>query len=176
MTHDNTHTAWHINTMNCELEQVYSFESEQWHRLVAVADYQHRPLVTARAHQPSSIHFPQREFGKTSVVKRSFQPKWFQWWSWLHYDEDRDLAFCFACVVVYQKNLLQSAHFLEQAFISTGFSNWKDATAKFSKHEVSRCDKDSVLKTIRFPLQHVMLVNCCPRNFQKSGWSDASVY
>ena len=61
------------------------------------------------------------------------------------------LAFCFVCVVAYQKNLLQSAHCFEQAFISTGFSNWKDAIAKFSKHEVSRCHKDSVLKTITLP-------------------------
>ena len=56
----------------------------------------------------------------------------------------------FPCVI-YQKNLLQSANCLEQAFISTGFLNWKDATAKFSEHEVSRCHKDSVLKMITVP-------------------------
>ena len=55
------------------------------------------------------------------------------------------------CVVAYQKNLLQSAHCLEQEFISADFSNWKDATAKFSKHKVSQCHKDSVLKTITLP-------------------------
>ena len=109
------------------------------------------PAIGDRGHQPSSFHFPQRELGKTSVVKRSFQRKWFERWSWLHYDEDRDLAFCFVCVAAYQKNLLQSAHCLEQAFISTGFSNWKDATAKFSKHEASRCHKDSVMKMITLP-------------------------
>ena len=85
------------------------------------------------------------------VVKRSFQRQWFDRWSWLHYDEDRDLAFCFTCVVAYQNNHLQSAHCLEQTFISSGFSNWKDATAKFAKHEGSRCHKDSVLKTITLP-------------------------
>ena len=109
------------------------------------------PTIGDKAHQPSLFHFPQREFGKTSVVKRSFQRNWFDRWSWLHYDEDRDLAFCFTCVVAYQKNLLQSAHCLEQTFISTGFSNWKDATAKFSKHEGSQCHKDSVLKMITLP-------------------------
>ena len=40
---------------------------------------------------------------------------------------------------------------MEQTFISSGFSNWKDATAKFAKHEGSRCHKDSVLKTITLP-------------------------
>ena len=108
------------------------------------------PAIGDRAHQPSSVHFPQHEFGKTSVVN-CFQRKWFERWSWLHYDQDRDLAFCFLCVVACQKNLLQTAHCLEQAFISAGFSNWKDATAEFSKHEVSRCHKDSMLRTITLP-------------------------
>ncbi len=88
-----------------------------------------------KAHQPSVFKFPQHQVGKTSVVKRSFQRKWFDRWSWLHYDEDQDLAFCFTCIGAYQKNYLQSAHSLEQTFISTGFYNWKDATAKFAKHE-----------------------------------------
>ena len=51
------------------------------------------PAIGDKPHQPSFFHFPQREFGKTSVVKRSFQRQWFDRWSWLHYDEDRDLAF-----------------------------------------------------------------------------------
>ena len=109
------------------------------------------PAIGDKPHQPSFFHFPQREFGKASVVKRSFQRQWFDRWSWLHYDEDRDLAFCFTCVVAYLNNHLQSAHCLEQTFISSGFSNWKDATAKFAKHEGSRCHKDSVLKTITLP-------------------------
>ena len=85
------------------------------------------------------------------MVKRSFQRQWFNRWSWLHYDEDRDLAFCFTCVSAYRNNQLQSAHCLDQGFISTGFSNWKDATAKFAKRERSQCHKDSVLKTITLP-------------------------
>ena len=109
------------------------------------------PAIGDKAHQPSSFCFPQREFGKTSVVKRSFQRQWFARWPWLHYDEDQDLAFCFTCVVAYQNKQLQSVPCLEQTFISSGFSNWKDATAKFAKHEGSRCHKDSVLKTITLP-------------------------
>ena len=40
---------------------------------------------------------------------------------------------------------------MESTFISTGFSNWKDAVAKFSKHEGSRCHKDSILHTVTLP-------------------------
>ena len=81
-------------------------------------------------------------------MKWSFQPQWFERWSWLHYNEDKDLAFCFTCVVAYQNNHLRSVSSLEQSFIATGFSNWKDATTKFRKHEASQCHKEAVLKTI----------------------------
>ena len=33
------------------------------------------PLIGNKAHQPHK--FPQREFSKTSIVKRSFQQQWF---------------------------------------------------------------------------------------------------
>ena len=68
----------------------------------------------------------QSEFGKSSVVKRSFQQQWFQRRPWLHHNEDCDLAFCFPCVVAYENNHLRSTPFLEQSLISTGFSYWKD--------------------------------------------------
>ena len=93
------------------------------------------PLNGNKAHQTRKFQFPQHEFGKTSIVKCSFQQQWFNRWLWLHYDEDQDLAFCFSCIVAYQNNQLQSAHCLENTFISTGFSNWKDAIAKLTKHE-----------------------------------------
>ena len=83
-----------------------------------------------KPHQPSNFHFPQREYGKISVVKRSFQHNWFQRWPWLHYDEEQDLAFCFTCIVTYKNNHLHSIPSLERTFVSTGFSNWKDAIAK----------------------------------------------
>ena len=84
-------------------------------------------------------------------MKRSFQPQWFQRWLWLHYDEDKDLAFCFSCIVANKNNHLHSVSNLEQTFISTGFSNWKDGTTKLMKHEASECHKVAVLKTITLP-------------------------
>ena len=109
------------------------------------------PAIGDKPHQLSSIRFTKREFGNTLVMKRSFQRQWFDRWSWLHYEENLDHAFCCTCVTAYQNNLLQSALCLEPTFISTGFSNWKDATAKFSKHECSICYKDFGLKTITLP-------------------------
>jgi hypothetical protein len=68
-------------------------------------------------------------------VKHSFQPQWFERWSWLHYDEDKDLAFCFTCVVAFQNNHLQSVS--------------KDATSKFNKHEASQCYKEVRMLNLR---------------------------
>ena len=83
------------------------------------------PSVAEKPHQPLSFKFPKREFGKKSVVKRSFQPQWFARWKWLHYDEERDLAFCFTCVKAYKENKLHPSANVETTYISTGYSNWK---------------------------------------------------
>ena len=43
--------------------------------------------------QPTYNKFPQRSFGKTNPVKRSFQDSWFTNRTWLHCDEANDLMF-----------------------------------------------------------------------------------
>jgi len=40
---------------------------------------------------------------------------------------------------------------LDPSFVSQGFSNWKDATMLFSKHEESGCHKDAVQVIITIP-------------------------
>ena len=45
-------------------------------------------LADDKPNQPTKFHFPQREFGKASVVLRSFPPQWFKRWPWLHYREE----------------------------------------------------------------------------------------
>ena len=39
----------------------------------------------------------------------------------------------------------------DQAFISKGFHNWKDATVAFNKHEKTGCHKDAVQMTVVLP-------------------------
>ena len=70
----------------------------------------------------------------------------------LHYDDNRDQAFCFSCVMAYKNKYLQSTSCLEKSFVShTGFNCWKDAIVKFVKHECSQSHKDAVLKTVTLP-------------------------
>ena len=86
---------------------------------------------------------------------RSFQSKWFQLWKWLYYVENKDVAFCHTCVsAVKAKKLTVSDKITESAFISGVFSNWKDASRCFNKHEESALHKKAVDLLIVIPSTH----------------------
>lgn len=63
--------------------------------------------------------------------ERSFQSIWFDSYSWLRYDEERDSAFCFIRLKAAKaKSFLVQALVLGDAFTKIGFSNWKKACEK----------------------------------------------
>ena len=88
-------------------------------------------------HQPRSKTFSKRSFGNKTVVWRSFQPSWFDNFPWLHYDERRDVAYCFVCMRASKEKKL-ATKCTDQAFIYKGFYNWMDATVVFNKHKKTR--------------------------------------
>ena len=106
------------------------------------------PDIGERPHQPATFPFPQRELGVKTKVKRSFQAAWFSKWNWLHYYEAKDVVYCSICVKAFQKGKFFGGS-LDMAFISNGFSNWKDATVKFKAHESSNSHKEAVEQVIR---------------------------
>lgn len=69
---------------------------------------------------------------------RRFLPKWTAIHEWLVYKEEIDRAFCSVCKTAYEVFKLKSddEHSLN-AFVSTGFSDWKNALRKFQNHEFS---------------------------------------
>ena len=107
-------------------------------------------LVAEQPNQPSNFKFPQREFGCKTKVKRSFQAMWFKRWSWLHYNESNDVAFCYLCIKAYRDKKLTVSN-ADKVFITNGFFNWKDACVKFGIHEQSNCHKESVEKIVTLP-------------------------
>lgn len=110
------------------------------------------PDIAEKPHQPMNFTFPKREFGKKIVKKSSFQSSWFKRYTWLHYDEERDVAFCHTCVKAYkEKKIVWSSGNVDPAFISTGFCNWKDASVKLKSHESSNCHHESVTKIFTLP-------------------------
>ena len=77
--------------------------------------------------------------GNKNPVDHAFQPMWFNKWPWLHYNEKTDSAFCFMCNEIRKVNLF---------FICTGFTNWKDATSVFRKHEASECHHHAAIEAV----------------------------
>ena len=105
----------------------------------------------AQAHQPRLYPFPKRSFGNKVLAQRSFQPSWFNKWPWLHYIEGSDAVLCFTCAQARSQNKLNRSLNIDLAFLSTGFSNWKDATRKFAHYTSSKCHTESVLKMLALP-------------------------
>ncbi|XP_056010850.1 uncharacterized protein LOC130046401 [Ostrea edulis] len=127
-----------------------------------------------RINQPANFKFPKRSFGKKNPELRSFNSSWFKPYPWLHYDEAKDLAFCFTCMGAAKEGNISNSK-AEGSFISTGYNNWKDATSKFRKHQDSDCHKESVERKVRLPretsYQMSVLGDC---NSLKTHFSDAS--
>jgi len=55
--------------------------------------------------------------------------------AWLHFVDNDDTILCITRVQVSAQKKLQWSTNLDLAFISKGFTNWKDATIKFAIHE-----------------------------------------
>lgn len=98
--------------------------------------------------QPMLPSFPRRLFGVKSPVFRSFQSSWYKRWPWIHYDPASDTAYCFTCLKAKKLGMLKAcASKGEDAFLSRGYTNWKDVSGKhggFSKHESSNVHRHSI--------------------------------
>ena len=113
-----------------DAEMAKKFDSSS-HKLVDISD---------KAHQPKSLVFPKRKCG---IKDRCFQRDWFEKWSWLHYNELNDVAYCFTCTKVIKEKKVKTGN-IDACFVSSGFTNWKDATWAFKRHEVSDAHKAAV--------------------------------
>ena len=95
-----------------------------------------KKTLPEKPNQPRGLNCLKREFGMSTIVHRSFQDKWFDRWSWLHYLEASDSVLCFTCLRAHSEKKLQWSSSADEAFIVRGFTNWKDATVKFDGHQV----------------------------------------
>ena len=97
--------------------------------------------------QPVNFDFPKRKFGQE---ERSFNPCWYESIPWLHHNLEKDKVLCATCVSQEKKCNLALSSKKEDAFLSTGCSNWKKALEKIRKHEGSHCQlQASTMSVIR---------------------------
>ena len=98
--------------------------------------------------QPRLKSFPPKQFGKKKIEYRSFNSKWFdneKCSAWLHWDSETEKSYCFMCRNIYLLNQLTLSKCTENAFISSGFDTWKNATKAFERHRKSACHQEAVL-------------------------------
>ena len=102
------------------------------------------PSIGDDPFQPRSIKFPKRSFGEKKPVLRSFQSAWFDKWSWLHYDQVLDKAYCHTCIEGVKQGKVKRFRNSpgDNVFLTTGYTNWKDASGEkhggFNIHERSQ--------------------------------------
>ena len=87
--------------------------------------------------------FPKRKFGK-GKDERSFRADWCDKYEWLHYNADKDAAFCYLCMKTDHERKFLASTKRNQAFLSRGFTYWKAATTAFKKHQESECHREAI--------------------------------
>ena len=114
----------------------------------AMADIGDLPQLGSEPVYPGPDYpFPKRKFGKSTVVERSCQDIYFRSWPWLTYEESEDKVYCFTCITAARQHQVLHKRG-DPAFVRNGFSNWKDATVSFRKHEASAVHTDAVQATL----------------------------
>ena len=125
---------------------------------------QFKSQITHGPHQPtdSSLFPVQRENGRT----RTFQPSWYKTYPWLHYCPERRAVLCYYCTKANSLSLLSLSTKTDDAFISKGYTYWKNALIKFKGHESSGCHRHAV--------QQLQQVKAAPVNAQLSAQKAAA--
>ena len=91
------------------------------------------PELCDKSNHPKSFLVLKRKFGYKKPTYRSFQPSWFKKWPWLIYNETDDKAFCFVCIKAVLQERVRNCALISKtsdAFLTRGFTNWKDATGE----------------------------------------------
>ncbi len=82
-----------------------------------------------------------RKYGKQN---RSIQRSWFKDYKWLTYCTTINSLYCFYCRRKYRNGGFTFGTKFKDAFITTGFINWKKGRQKFKEHEKSHAHKEAL--------------------------------
>ena len=101
-------------------------------------------------HPQGSFKFSKRKFGST---ERSFRATWCEDYPWIHYDKASDSAFCHLCMRAVSEGKLLASTKHDPAFISSGYTYWKEVTTAFKRHQASACHREANEALIMLPQQ-----------------------
>ena len=110
-----------------------------YHVICLMASVPNRVSLPAKFHPPKSFRFPKRKFGMNT--ERSFRAELCKddHYPWLHYNVSSDSAFCNLCMTAAYEGKLLASTKKDPAFLTKGFTYWKEVTTAFKKHEASQC-------------------------------------
>lgn len=100
-----------------------------------------------------------RQHGKW---QRSFKNGWFTSYNWLTYCQTKNAAYCFTCRKAKHMGMFTFSRKADEAFLSTGFKNWKNATMRFKTHEKSNSHRVAAMRYMAFlksPGIHTLISN-----------------
>lgn len=78
-----------------------------------------------------------------SGKERCFLPLWYDQFKWIHFCQSRLKVFCFYCMKASKSSACSTR--ADQAFVASGFSNWKKAIEKFKQHERSLAHRNALI-------------------------------
>lgn len=87
------------------------------------------------------------KIGSLAVVNdsgRKFQQSWTAKYHWINFVKSK--VYCTVCQSCNEFGLFTFSTKRDEAFITEGFSNWRNALARFAKHDVSKCHQEAVIK------------------------------
>ena len=100
-------------------------------------------VIQPKFHPPKTYVFPKTKIGSR---ERSFHAHWCEDYPWLHYNAEKDAAFCYVCMISDKKKKHNRfSSYKELTFIETGFRNWKKCPKAFIDHATSEYHRDNVL-------------------------------
>lgn len=96
--------------------------------------------------RPVLQSFPITQFGNKT---RSFNPKWYEKYSWLEYSVQKDAIFCYPCRLFSLPGTTRT----EDALRSIGYRDWKHATGKngaLEKHDNCRSHRQAMVSWVDY--------------------------
>ena len=70
---------------------------------------------------------------------------------WLHYDFEKDAAFCHLCMKASVEGKFLTSSKRDPAFISKGFTYWKEDISAFKKHQISATHREATEAVVTLP-------------------------
>ena len=102
-------------------------------------------VVSSQPYQSTSQNIIVNTKKLESSRYRQSSTEWYRAYPWVVLASTSSRPFCYMCKYCYNKGYLLDKY-VDKAFVSTGFNNWKKAHERFKLHSKSNCHRESVIK------------------------------